>query len=148
MSQEKTQWTVSDHLDESGEVIFERGGKVLIERLYELAHKGYKPDFDMDFTESIWLHHPARKDRWPYDTLILYPSGYVVSLQTSEPLRINPWETDKFEQFLKIIPMPTLADKTRVFRAGVSAWILIAIFVGAISVGGEWVAGVLGFHPR
>jgi hypothetical protein len=148
VSQEETQWTVSDHLDECGEVIFERGGKVLIERLYELAHKGYKPDFDMDFTESIWLRHSARKDRWPYDTLILYPSGCVVSLQTREALRIDPWETDKFEKFLKMIPMPTLGDKTRVFRASVSAWILIAIFVGAFSFGAEWVASVLGFHAR
>ena len=45
-----------------------------MERLYKLARKGYKPDFDMEFTKSISLRHSSLKIRWPHDKLICFPT--------------------------------------------------------------------------
>jgi hypothetical protein len=117
----------------------ERAGTVVMERLYKLARAGYKPDFEMEFTGSIWLRHSSLRKRWPHDTLILYPNGLLVSASiNTDEFRFELSEEANFERFLRMIPAPSFADKTRDFRSHILAWTFIIVWCAGFSIGASW----------
>jgi hypothetical protein len=114
---------------ETQEVI-EKVGTITLHRLYQLVQRGYKPDFQMEFTDSIWLRYPS--PNWKHDVLILYPAGMVVSLaDKTDEFRFYSDEKMRFERFLRSISKPSAWDKTGDFRAHVVALLLL----------GGWCAG-------
>jgi len=118
-------------------------GTVVMERLYRLVRKGYQPDFDMEFTQSIWLRHPAEKDRWPHRTLILYPHGLLVSIDPKDEPRFEVWEKAEFEAFLRKVPIPTWWERTQHQRARLTAQVvmfaLAITFTAVFLQGSMWV---------
>ena len=50
-------------------------------------------------------------------------------------------EKDQFERFLKMIPAPNLADRTRDFRSWIIAWIFIIVWCGGFGIGAGWLFG-------
>jgi hypothetical protein len=105
------------------------------ERLHLLVQKGYRPDFAMEFTKSIWLHHPS--ENFPHKDLILYPSGLVVSQSDSDNYRFHRNEQRQFQEFLRQVPRPTLMDRTRDFRTKV----MVAILMVGLLIVLPWILG-------
>ena len=102
----------------------EKATATTFERLHLLAQKGYRPDFAMEFTESIWLHHPSKN--FQHKDLILYPSGLVVSL-SDDKCRFSRDEQRHFQEFLRQVPRPTLMDRSRNFRTNVVAVAILMV---------------------
>lgn len=127
-----------------------RAGIIVMERLYKLARKGYRPDFDMDFTESIWLRHPANEERWPHPTLILYPHGLLVSIKPQDEPRFEVWEKSEFEEFLRKVPLPTWWERTRDGRDLMMARVYLLVFTAAFAAlfvfGVMWLLRLLGLR--
>ena len=111
------------------EEAIERASTQTFERLHDLVQNGYQPDFERDFVEAIWLHHPS--EQFQHNTVILYPSGLVVTRGEPE-YRFYREDERQFREFLKHIPRPTFWDRTRAFRINTMAWGLIAAGVVGI----------------
>jgi hypothetical protein len=78
---------------------------------------------------------PALESEWPHKVLILYPTGLVVSISPREEPRYESWEKTEFEKFLKQIPKPSCADRTRDFREDVKARIIFISIIVLFGVG-------------
>jgi hypothetical protein len=128
-----------------------RAGIIVMERLRKLVRKGYRPDFDMEFTESIWLRHPAKTERWPHSTLILFPDGLLVSIEPQDEPRIAVWEKAEFEAFLRKVPLPTWWERTQDRRDRMKALVFIAAFTGlfvcGVGYGVMFLGRFLGLRP-
>jgi hypothetical protein len=111
------------------EEAIERASTKTLERLHDLVQKGYQPDFERDFVEAIWLHHPSTN--FPHNKVTLYPSGLVVT-GADPACRIYREDEREFREFLKQIPSPTFWDRTRAFKINTTAWGLIAAAVVGI----------------
>jgi hypothetical protein len=88
---------------------------------------------------AVWLDHPSRK-RAREPTLILYPTGLVVSDCAKDPskeqLRLDPNQAVEFSRFLNTIPKPSLWERSSEFRASA---IVLLVFSGVIGL--IWVVG-------
>jgi hypothetical protein len=113
------------------EELVERATEITFDRLHQLVRKGYKPDFTVDDTGTIWLNHPS--DSFQCKRLILYPSGLLVSL-VSDDFRFHRDDQFNFQKFLNTIPRPTLLDRTRDFRVAITAWIVLAVAIGGLAI--------------
>lgn len=122
------------------EVIIDAAGEKTFERLYALVKRGYRPDLDETYTGGIWLRHPSKRCAHP--VVILYPSGKVVCLQTSDDFRFDRMDEgeddSKFQAFLLSIPIPNAWERTRDWRFKIGAWMII--FGGGIIV---WVVQIV-----
>jgi hypothetical protein len=125
-------------------------GSILIERLQQLVRKGYQPDFDSETTGAIWLRHPSPGRQWPHRMLILFPNALVVSAEVEgDAYRFEVWENAKFENFLKQIPAPRLAGRTRRLvpedpRLRIIFWIGIFCLAVLVSYGANKLVQALG----
>src|SRR3954462_3101923 len=117
-----------------------RAGIIVMDRLRKLMRKGYRPDVDMEFTESIWLRHPAKTERWPHSTLILFPDGLLVSIEPKDEPRFAVWEKAEFEAFLRKVPLPTWRERSQDRRDRWKAYVFIAVFMGLLLSGAVYVA--------
>ena len=119
-----------------------REGKVIVDRLQKLARKGYKPDFDIEVTDAIWLRHPAAEEKWPHKTLILYPDGYLASVDVGDRFGFEGWEQSKFEDFLRQVPLPTWSERTREmreeFKGRIIFWIIAVSLMLCVVYFAKW----------
>jgi hypothetical protein len=131
---------VSDNFELAEEI--ETAGKITLKRIFDLGRKGYRPDFNMDFTEAIWMIHPASEAKWRYKSVIVYPDGKMVAVlyKKDEDFRIEWYETAKFDSFVRTIPNVTIMDRTRDMRNRIAAIVLLAL----IAIGLIWVFNTIG----
>src|SRR5262249_40425833 len=139
----------SDDLAERREA-FQSAGAILIERLQQLARKGYEPDFATQSTGAIWLRHPAPAQRWPHRMLILFPNALVVSAEVEDPAyRFEVWERDKFEKFLQQIPAPRLSERRRKLREDpklrILFWVGVFCLAALVSFSANKLGQLLGY---
>lgn len=105
-------------------------------RLNALLAAGYRIDHSTSqkVRDAVWLDHPAKK-RAAEPTLILYPTGLVVSDcakdSTRKQLRFGPHQEVEFGQFVKAVPIPSFWEHTSDLRvnAMVLAFFLVIIAV-------------------
>jgi len=118
------------------EMIIEAAGTKTLERLYLLVQKGYRPDFDMEFSGAIWLHHPNK--HFKHDLLFLYPDGCVKSSGKTDEYHYDRNEDALFEKFLRSVPQATFWERTRDGRMKIMAW----IFIGSVCIVGAVVGNL------
>lgn len=100
-------------------------------RLNALLAAGYRIDHSTSqkAVDAVWLDHPAKK-RAQEPTLVLYPTGLVVSDCAKNPdrkqLRFDPYEQLEFERFVKAVPTPSSWERLSDLRT--NAFVL-AIFL-------------------
>ena len=105
-------------------------------RLNELLAVGYRIDHSTSqkVRDAVWLEHPAKK-RVQEATLILYPTGLVVSGAAKDPtkklLRLDPNQELEFGRFEKVVPLPSFCERSAYVRINVIAW---AIFLGIVAI--------------
>ena len=104
-------------------------------RLNALLAAGYRIDHSTSqkVVDAVWLDHPAKK-RAPEPTLVLYPTGLVVSDCARDPtrkqLRFDPNQEAEFRRFVKAVPTPSLLERSFEFRTNA---IVFSIFVAIIA---------------
>src|SRR5690606_37999576 len=95
-------------------------------RLNALLAAGYRIDHSTSqkVFDAVWLDHPA-KNRVVEPTLILYPSGLLVSDSAKDPtkkqLRFSPEQEAEFGRFIAAVPRPSLWERSYDIRANVIA---------------------------
>jgi hypothetical protein len=105
-------------------------------RLNALLAAGYRIDHSTSqkVRDAVWLDHPAKK-RVQEPTLILYPTGLVVSDAAKDPtrkqLRFDPNQELEFGRFVKAVPLPSFWERSADVRINVIAW---AIFLGIVAI--------------
>jgi hypothetical protein len=102
-------------------------------RLNALLAAGYRIDHStsQEVVDAVWLDHPAKK-RAQEPTLILYPTGLVVSDCAKDPtqkqLRFDPSREFEFGRFVKAVPTPSLWERSFDLRIKAIVWaILLAL---------------------
>jgi hypothetical protein len=105
-------------------------------RLNALLAAGYRIDHSTSqkVRDAVWLDHPAKK-RAQEPTLILYPTGLVVSDCAKDPtrkqLRFDPNQELEFGRFVKAVPAPSLWERSLDLRTNA---IVLAIFLAIVAV--------------
>ncbi len=111
----------------------------VFQRLQTLVQKGYVPDLHSEFVEAFWLYHPS--SNFKHSTLILYPSGLVISVkEKSDEFRFSLDDEREFQQFLRKVPSPTMWDRVRLPLLKI--WVMIVLYGGLIIFGLAFAYGV------
>ncbi len=106
-------------------------------RLNALLAAGYRIDHSTSqkVRDAVWLDHPAKK-RVQEPTLILYPSGLVVSDSAKDPtkkqLRLDPHQELEFGRFVTAVPAPSFWERSANVRVTVVAWVIFLAIVAVV----------------
>lgn len=106
-------------------------------RLNALLAAGYRIDYSTSqkVRDAVWLDHPATK-RAREPTLILYPTGLVVSDcakdPTKEQLRFDPSQELEFGRFLNTVPKPSLWEHSLGVRTNAIVLLILLGVAGFI----------------
>lgn len=108
-------------------------------RLNALLAAGYRIDYSTSqkVRDAVWLDYPAKK-RVREPTLILYPTGLVVSDCAKDPkreqLRFDPEQDHEVGRFLSAVPKPSLWERSSDARTNAIVLLILLSIVGLIWV--------------
>ena len=103
-----------------------------INRLNALMKAGYKINehVSQETLDSVWLIHPSVK-RLNGAELILSSDGFVSSFNNykeTEQLSFSPEQVDEFNEFVRVVPTPTIWEETAKLRINVKVWTILIVF--------------------
>ena len=119
-------------------------------RLNALLAAGYRIDYStsQQVRDAVWLDHPCKK-RVRAPTLILYPTGLVVSDCAKDPkreqLRFDPNQDHEFGRFLSAVPKPSLWERSSDVRTNAIVLLILLGIVGLIWAVVSRVLAMVGF---